>query len=484
MFVSSERTDLTSRMTGQRQFLRNALFFVLSFWLLNQVVYLLEVAEGVSIFYPPSGFAMLLIYLFGAKYLPVFFFAILVGGLPQRDVFNYNLEMLIPDVRMFFIYGTAGLILAKLNPEKKKLSATFYYTLMLIIIATALLASAVFVMVAIDTDSTLSTRWRDQVPLFFVGNLTGALTALPIFTFYLYVKSNGWKRLKLTITDVILKPDKLTAFLIIISLSFFVVFLGKYSENYSSYYYLILVPIIWTSVKWGLGIGLMYAFIGNLFTLSFYVLFGYSYYGMLEVQLIFAMSIIATVLIGLVHEQKDIFYEESIYDELTGLANMRLFKKLSSSMIANARRNGETVALLFVDIDGFKALNDTFGHKAGDQALEKIGELLKSSLRDADVVARFGGDEFIIQLNGGISEKDAGAVASSILHNLSEPFQFDNGTATIGASIGISVFPKDGTDVDTLISKADKAMYAAKKSGKNCFRLYNQRPLRYARTSS
>lgn len=213
MFVSSERTDLTSRMTGQRQFLRNALFFVLSFWLLNQVVYLFEVAEGVSIFYPPSGFAMLLIYLFGAKYLPVFFFAILVGGLPQRDVFNYNLEMLIPDVRMFFIYGTAGLILAKLNPEKKKLSATFYYTLMLIIIATALLASAVFVMVAIDTDSTLSTRWRDQVPLFFVGNLTGALTALPIFTFYLYVKSNGWKRLKLTITDVILKPDKLLRFL-------------------------------------------------------------------------------------------------------------------------------------------------------------------------------------------------------------------------------------------------------------------------------
>ncbi|MBK1872879.1 GGDEF domain-containing protein [Marinobacter sp. 1-3A] len=84
--------------------------------------------------------------------------------------------------------------------------------------------------------------------------------------------------------------------------------------------------------------------------------------------MIFAMSIIATVLIGLVHEQKDIFYEESIYDELTGLANMRLFKKLSSSMIANPRRNGETVALLFVDIDGFKVLNDTFGHKAGDQA--------------------------------------------------------------------------------------------------------------------
>lgn len=276
-----ERANPANRMTGQREHLRNALFFVLSFWLLNQVAYLFEVAEGISIFYPPSGFAMLLIYLFGAKYLPVFILAIAVGGLPQRDVFNYNLEMLAPDLRMFFIYGTAGLVLEKINPEKHKLSAAFYYTLILTIIVTALLSSFVFVMNSSDLGSALNMRWREQVPLFFVGNLTGALTALPLFVLYFYVKSSGWKRLKSTLVDEVLKPDKLTAFLIIISLSFLVVSLGKFSENYSSYYYLILVPIIWTSVKWGLGIGLMYALIGNLFTLSFYVLFGYSHHGML-----------------------------------------------------------------------------------------------------------------------------------------------------------------------------------------------------------
>lgn len=186
------------------------------------------------------------------------------------------------------------------------------------------------------------------------------------------------------------------------------------------------------------------------------------------------MSIISTVLIGLVHEQKDIFYKESIYDELTGLANMRLFKKLSEAMTASAQRNDENVALLFIDIDGFKALNDTFGHKAGDQALEMIGERLENSLRDADFVARYGGDEFIIQLNGGISEEDAGAVAASIIENMSQPFQLDSGIATIGASIGISIYPNDGADVDTLISKADQAMYSAKKMGKNCFQLYRQ----------
>ena len=476
MDASSGQAGLANRITGQREYLRNALFFVLSFWLLNQVAYLFEVAEGISIFYPPSGFAMLLIYLFGAKYLPVFLFAIAVGGLPQRDVFNYNLEMLVPDLRMFLIYGAAGLVLEKANPNKQKLSATFYYTLILTIIATALLSSLVFVMNSSDIGNPLNSHSLAQVPLFFVGNLTGALTALPLFVLYFYVKSCGWGNLKSTLVNEVLKPGKLTAFLIVISLSFLVVFLGKFSENYSSYYYLILIPIIWTSVKWGLGIGLMYAFIGNLFTLSFYVLFGYPHYGMLEVQLIFAMSIIATVLIGLVHEQKDNFYKESIYDELTGLANMRLFKKLSEAMISSAQRNKEKVALLFIDIDGFKGLNDTYGHKAGDQALKMIGERLKNSLRDADFVARYGGDEFIIQLNGGISEKDAGAVASNIISNMSQPFPLYNGRATIGASIGISIYPSDAADVDTLIGMADQAMYAAKKSGKNRFRMYSQPP--------
>jgi predicted signal transduction protein with EAL and GGDEF domain len=96
-----------------------------------------------------------------------------------------------------------------------------------------------------------------------------------------------------------------------------------------------------------------YALIGNIFTLSIFF-FGYSHYGALEVQVTFAMSIIVIILIGLVHDQKNIFYEESMCDGLTGLANMRLFKKLSSSMIASAHRNREKNAFLFFDIDGFK----------------------------------------------------------------------------------------------------------------------------------
>jgi diguanylate cyclase (GGDEF)-like protein len=417
---------------------------------------------------------MLLIYLFGAKYLPVYLIAIIIGGLPQRDILNYNLDLFYPDLRQLIIYGTAGLILGKINPEKKTLSATFFYVLILASIITAALSAAIFVIKTNSLGPSLSPQWLNSVSLFFVGNLTGALTALPIFIFYLHLKTIGWDALKTNINREIFRLDKIIAFFIVLTLSLLVISLGKLGEGFSNYYYFILIPIIWTTVKWGLGIGLMYAFIGNMSTLIIYILFGYSHYGMLEVQVIFAMSVIATILIGLVHEQKDRFYEESMYDGLTGLANMRLFRKLSSSMIANAYRNKEENAVLFIDVDGFKAINDNFGHKAGDDLLRQISELIKSCIRDSDSVARFGGDEFIIQLHSNTSGKGAETVASNIIENISKPFYFDSGVATVSASVGISVYPKDGSDIDTLISKADKAMYTAKKSGKGCYQWYGR----------
>ncbi|WP_417518342.1 diguanylate cyclase domain-containing protein [Marinobacter sp.] len=474
MIDSVEKSDVNFGSSTAKSYLFNSVFFIVSFWSLNQVAYLFSVTENVSIFYPPSGFAMLLIYLFGAKYIPVYFIAIIIGGLPHRDILNYDLNLFIPDIRQLVIYGSAGLLLGKIHPKKLTLNATFFYLLILTSIVTAFLSATIFLMSSQELGNPFSTDWFESVSLFLVGNLTGSLTALPIFIFYLYLKTIGWDALKSDVERNVLRPEKIIALFIILFLSFFVVSLGMFSENFSTYYYLVLVPIIWTAVKWGLGTGLMYAFIGNVFTLAMYVLFGYSYYGLLEVQLIFSVSIISTILIGLVHAEKDLFYKNSMYDGLTGLANMRLFKNLSTSMIASAHRNGEKNALLFIDIDGFKTINDTFGHKAGDDLLRQISVLLKNCIRDSDSIARFGGDEFIIQLDGGISESGAETVASNIIESISNAFDFGESVARVGASIGISIYPRDGADIDTLISKADRAMYAAKASGKNCYRLHGQ----------
>lgn len=455
------------------QYFLNSFFFIFSFWLLNQIAYLFEVSDNVSVFYPPSGFAMLLIYQFGAKYLPVFFIAIIIGGLPQRDVFNYDLSMLYPDLRQFFIYGAAGLTLRKINLTTQVINNKFLLFFILASVSTALFSSTVFVINSIELDSLFSLERLHSVSEFFVGNFSGALMALPIFVFYLHVKAIGLRAVKSDLKFNILRPDKIIALILIFLLSFLVIYLGRFGESFSNYNYFILIPIIWTSVKWGLSTGLMYAFIGNIFTLAIYVLLGFSHLEVLELQVMCAVSIISNLLIGELHKQKNLFYESSMYDELTGLANMRLFKILSASMIASARRNKNENAFLFIDIDGFKAINDTFGHKAGDDFLKDISQLLKTCIRHSDSIARFGGDEFIIQLDGNTSEKGAGNVASNIIESLSNSFYFDKYTANISASIGISMYPRDGEDIDTLIVKADKAMYVAKNSGKHCYRLYS-----------
>jgi len=470
--LKSSRPLFSSILSNQ--YFLNSIFFVLSFWVLNQVAYLYEVAENVSVFYPPSGFAMLLIYLFGAKYLPVYFIAIIIGGLPQRDVLNYGLDMLAPDLRQFFIYGTAGLLLRKKTFKEQVLDTRFFHFFILTSIATALFSSAIFIFKSLELNSLFSLERINSVASFFVGNLTGALMALPIFVFYIYFKSIGWRSLGSDIKQNILKPDKITALILLLFLSFLVISMGRFNEDFSNYYYFIVIPIIWTSVKWGLSIGLMYAFIGNIFTLIIYVIFGYSHYGVLELQVMFSMSIIANLLIGLVHEQRDLFYKDSMHDGLTGLANMRLFKLLSLSMIARAFRNKEENAILFIDIDGFKAINDSFGHKAGDDLLQHISQLIRICIRDSDAIARFGGDEFIIQLGGNTSAKDAENVALNIIESISNPFYFDKGPTSVGASIGIALYPRDGKDIETLISKADRAMYVAKKNGKSSYRLHSR----------
>jgi len=189
--LKSSRPLFSSILSNQ--YFLNSIFFVLSFWVLNQVAYLYEVAENVSVFYPPSGFAMLLIYLFGAKYLPVYFIAIIIGGLPQRDVLNYGLDMLAPDLRQFFIYGTAGLLLRKKTFKEQVLDTKFFHFFILTSIATALFSSAIFIFKSLELNSLFSLERINSVASFFVGNLTGALMALPIFVFYMALRSFLWK---------------------------------------------------------------------------------------------------------------------------------------------------------------------------------------------------------------------------------------------------------------------------------------------------
>ncbi len=164
-------------------------------------------------------------------------------------------------------------------------------------------------------------------------------------------------------------------------------------------------------------------------------------------------------------------YRSANYDKLTGLPNRALFLDRLDQNLKQAERYERKFALLLMDLDGFKSVNDTLGHDAGDVLLRKTAKRLQACVREADTVARIGGDEFTAILSTVRSVDDAKTVAGKILEALSKPFDIGNRKAHMGASIGISVFPANGTDTETLLKKADDAMYAAKRSGKNDYRV-------------
>lgn len=161
------------------------------------------------------------------------------------------------------------------------------------------------------------------------------------------------------------------------------------------------------------------------------------------------------------------------HDELTGLPNRALLKDRLVTARNLAARNRRKMAILFIDLDGFKAINDTLGHKAGDQLLQEVARRLLAAVRQSDTVARMGGDEFIVLLNNLDNFNDAEPVAKKILAAFELPFALGGHFGKIGGSIGISVFPDHSRDADKLISFADKAMYRIKKAGKNAYAYYD-----------
>ncbi len=160
------------------------------------------------------------------------------------------------------------------------------------------------------------------------------------------------------------------------------------------------------------------------------------------------------------------------HDELTGLPNRALFADRLQNAQKLAARNTQKLAVLFIDLDGFKAVNDTFGHKAGDRLLQEIAQRLQSAVRESDTVARVGGDEFIVLINAVHGDADATMVASKIIESVGLPVDLGETQAKVGCSIGISIFPDHSKETEKLIAYADAAMYDIKKSGKNAYAVY------------
>lgn len=154
-------------------------------------------------------------------------------------------------------------------------------------------------------------------------------------------------------------------------------------------------------------------------------------------------------------------------DTLTGLPNRRLLEDRLNQSIASADRSAGKIAVLFLDLDHFKAVNDTLGHEAGDQLLKQVSSRLQEAVRKSDTVARLGGDEFVLLLPNVATHQDVDSVADKVIQAISHPFLIGGQQAQVGTSIGIALYPEDCAAPETLIASADKALYKAKQSGRN-----------------
>ncbi len=162
------------------------------------------------------------------------------------------------------------------------------------------------------------------------------------------------------------------------------------------------------------------------------------------------------------------------HDELTGLPNRSLFRQALNKALQRAERSGKMLSILFFDLDRFKNINDSLGHDAGDEVLRAVAERLSACVRKVDMVARFGGDEFAVLTEGLTAEDQASAVARKVLEALSKPMILAGRQYRPAASIGISTYPTDGRDVQSLLKNADIAMYRAKEEGRGTFQFYSE----------
>jgi diguanylate cyclase (GGDEF)-like protein len=165
----------------------------------------------------------------------------------------------------------------------------------------------------------------------------------------------------------------------------------------------------------------------------------------------------------------------ALYDQLTGLANRSLFRQRLAHAVARTRRTSDSFAVMFLDLDRFKAVNDGLGHSAGDVLLQKVAATLQMAVRESDTVARLGGDEFAILCEPVVSASEVSIIVARILSAISEPYDLGEEEIGVTTSIGVAIYPDAGDSVDLLLKSADAAMYVAKEQGRNGFHVLSRR---------
>ena len=174
-----------------------------------------------------------------------------------------------------------------------------------------------------------------------------------------------------------------------------------------------------------------------------------------------------------IEEQKELYHHLAEYDGLTEIPNRELFLDRLSQSIKSAKRSKTKIAILFIDLDNFKEINDSLGHHIGDSVLKEVARRLSTQVRESDTVARLGGDEFAIIIDSFYDMKIVNNIVEKLFDSMVDPYEVKGDDLQLSLSLGITIFPEDSEDIEILLQNADKAMYRAKNSGRNTYCFYS-----------
>ena len=443
----------------------------LCYWLAWKASALFEVQPHVSALYLSAGLTTAVGMIGGWRHLPAAFLAICV--VRQFDMPGPLLEGVDwgGALRQVLVYGGAGVLLRRrwlALPARLTLTDALYFVLL------------AFASTSVSALATLFIPPFDRLPVselgavflsFWGGDFAGVLLGLPAIVL-------GWKRLHRRNKGGARRGDAAfgsrqgihsTSALIGLALgvSLLSLLLPLITQSAARFAILVLFPVLLAGLTRGAFMAYMVAALVCAIQIVAGRMLSLPVEGVLDLQLVLGMSVATAVLAGAAHDDKHFEWQHANFDLLTGLANRHRFQEQLEHELLRATRTQQPMALMYIDLDGFKAVNDRLGHHAGDVLLQQVAGRLREGVRETDTVARLGGDEFAITLPDLKELAIVDRIGQKLLDQLQQTFDLDGKSAHISASIGVALWPKDGRTSTELVHHADRAMYEAKRLGRN-----------------
>lgn len=444
-----------------------AVLIVLGYVLAWHGAALFEVHPNVSALYLSAGLTTALAMLCGWRALPLAYAALcLARGLDHGLNALHEVDW-AGALRQIAIYGAAGLYLRRRwrgADFRLSLNGALRFTLITLVASCAAAATGLL----IPPFDTLPAAARREVLLsFWAGDCAGVLIVVPLVAL-----GHAWLRggdaLAHRWHEAISRRrgEPAPAALVLVSAAFAIghALTGLPPGVGNG---LVLLPVMLAGLKRGVLFGFAVALLVCAIELVPSLLLELAPGEVLALQLNLIVAIATALLAGAAHDDKLLDWRNANFDALTGLANRNRFHDQIGHELLRARRSGRPLALMYIDLDGFKAVNDALGHDAGDALLREVAGRLGHCVRASDTLARLGGDEFAAILPEPGSGDAVERVGRAMLAALARPIELDGGTARISASIGLALFPEDGEDAAHLLCRADRAMYEAKRRGRN-----------------